>query len=514
MYGKSPGADVLDWLVGVWSRRRWLAAIVFALTAAITVTVVLSLPNIYLATATVLVEQASLETTVPGELEMRLQVISQEIFSRSRLEALIGAFDLYPSWRRGSPPEAVVAQMRRDIRTEFKYPPQAVGPPAGSTVAFNLSYRGTDPQTVARVANALASLYLEQDRKIRQRQTSGTVELLKAQLEDVKRDLEEQDRSMAEFQDQHMGELPQQADANLAALARFHAELRTTGEEKARALSRRDDLTRRWADADTSSPRATPDVAAARLARLKSELLEMKRRYSDKYPEVIRLKTEVAALEQEVAEGIPEPVVDGAPSRAAVAVKESLREVETEIDNLRADEARLRAQMATYVQRLENAPRRQRGFQGVSRDYQTTRELYDSLRKRYEQALLEQDGGRPGPQFRILDPAVVPSGAVAPNRMVLLFLALLGSLAVTAAAVVLAERLDTSFHAADDVQSFTRVPVLASIPLIFTAGDRRVQQRRFLLAAVSVLLALGAVVHLFHGFARNQETLVSMLVRG
>ena len=42
----------------VWSRRKWLAAIVFVLTAAVGVTIVLSLPDVYRATATLLVEES------------------------------------------------------------------------------------------------------------------------------------------------------------------------------------------------------------------------------------------------------------------------------------------------------------------------------------------------------------------------------------------------------------------------------------------------------------------------
>lgn len=512
MHSGSPGSYAFDWLAAAWSRRKWMAAVIFALAAAATVTVVVSLPDVYRATATVLVEQAGADTAAPGELEMRLQVISQEILSRSRLQALIGGFNLYPGLREGAFGEAAVGQMRRDIRTEFEAVPQPGG--LGSTVAFTLSYRGTNPQTVARVANALASFYLDQDVKIRERQTSRAVELLEAQLEDVKSDLMQQERTLAEFQDQHMGELPQHADANLAALRGLYEELGTTGEQKARALERRDELMGRL-EAHTDAPRVSADLAAERLARLKEELGGLTQRYSDKYPEVIRLKSEVATLEQQVAARRPAPAAEDPASRGVRRLKQSLAEVEAEIDNLKTDEARLRAQIAGYVQRLENAPQRQRAFQEISRDHQTTRDLYDSLRKRYEQAQLEQGAadGQAAPRFRILDPALPPTTPIAPNRLVLLFLAVIGSLIVAAGAAFLAERLDTSFHAADDVRSFTRVPVVASIPLIVTAGDHRIGRRRFWLVAVSVLLAIGLVVPTFHRFARSQETLASTLAR-
>lgn len=502
----------------VWSRRKWLAIVLFALTAAAAVTCVLSLPNVYRATATVVVEQPRADTTVPGELEMRLHAISQQILSRSRLEALINGFGLYQPRTPSASMEGVVAQMRRDIRTDFK----TVSQPGGlSIIAFTLSYRGTEPETVARVTNALASFYVEEDLKRREQQTSGTVDLLKTQLEDLKRDLQEQERAVAAFQDQHMGELPQHRDANLAALDRYHAELRTTSEEKARALSRRDELMRRLAEADTGAQSLAtdlpaPDAAAARLSRLKEELSRFTLRYSDKYPDVSRLKSEIAALEQQLSDRGPERIADSAPhaaSRLVHQLRESLAEVESEISNLKTAEASLRANIAGYVERLENAPRRQRGFEEISRDYQTTRDLYASVRRSYEQAQLEQGsaGGKRAPRFRIMDSAVAPAYPVAPNRPLLLFLALIGSLVVAASSAALAERLDTSFHAAEDVRSFTRVPVLASIPLIVTLGDRRRYRWRFSLAAVSILVGLAIIVYASNGLARNQGMLVSIL---
>jgi len=87
-------------------------------------------------------------------------------------------------------------------------------------------------------------------------------------------------------------------------------------------------------------------------------------------------------------------------------------------------------------------------------------------------------------------------------------------LVMAAAAAGLADRLDTSFHSADEVRSFTRVPVVASIPLIVTAGDRRASRRRIWLAAASVLLALGFLTHAVHRVARTSEGIVLLMAKG
>src|SRR5207245_5997824 len=85
------GPQPLEQMAEVWDRRKWLSLAVFTLTAAVGVTAALSLPAIYRATASVIVEQGRATASVPGELESRLHLISQEILSRARLEAVIGS---------------------------------------------------------------------------------------------------------------------------------------------------------------------------------------------------------------------------------------------------------------------------------------------------------------------------------------------------------------------------------------------------------------------------------------
>jgi hypothetical protein len=109
---------------------------------------------------------------------------------------------------------------------------------------------------------------------------------------------------------------------------------------------------------------------------------------------------------------------------------------------------------------------------------------------------------------------MVPTNPAAPNRLLLLAAALLGALVLAAAAAALAERLDGSLHTADEVRAFTRVPVVATIPLIVTAGDRRAAWFRAGLAALSVTLAVGLVVRAVHHAARTQVGLVLMLAKG
>jgi polysaccharide chain length determinant protein (PEP-CTERM system associated) len=309
------------------------------------------------------------------------------------------------------------------------------------------------------------------------------------QLEEVKRQLEDQERRISDFKQRHSGELPDQQAANLAALERLNLQLRSISDRQLRALERRDELAKRAAD----DPAAAGAVAA-RLATLRQDLARLRTQFTDEHPDVIRLRQEIATLESQLAaQGGKRATPD---DLAARQLNDSRAAVEAELTALRSEEQALRRTISTYEQRIENAPRLEREFQQLSRDYAGAKDLYATLLQRYENAKIagRLEQGIQGDQFTILDPALVSREPVAPKRVRLLLMGLMVSVGAAVGAAVVAEALDTSFHTADDVRAFTSVPVLVSIPPITTVADLRRQRFLFGLAAFGAGLGMTAIV--------------------
>jgi polysaccharide chain length determinant protein (PEP-CTERM system associated) len=514
-------------LRSAWGRRKWLAVLVFAFPFAAAASVIFSLPTFYRSTALVLVErqqvpEAFVQATVTSELETRLHTISQDILGRSRLEALITRFGLYPGLRKQEPTEEIVERMRKDIKLELKTTDTKGRPSA--TTAFALSYRGPDPRTVALVTNTLASLYIEENLKLRERQATGTADFLKVQLGETRKRLDELEARVSEFRKRYLGELPQQMQANMATLENLNTQLRLNNDNQIRAAERRDSLTALLAEA-ASAPQAfgTPSGApsaveprAVRLARLRQELASALSRYTEQHPTVVRLKAEIAATEREPAEPAGDRAGAGGASNPYVfRLRETLSAADSEAKILRGEAQHLRAAIAAYQARIENTPKREQEFQEVSRDYDTTKQLYESLGKRYEAAQLSEsmEQRQKGEQFRILDPAVPSQIPAAPNRLRLLIVSLVLSLGLAGGALMVAEMLDTSFHSADELREFSSVPVLVSVPRIVTDADRLRQQERFRLAAAGALLGLVLIAGASYFIGHGNEQLVQMLTR-
>src|SRR5206468_8063425 len=282
-------------------RRRWPALLAFVAAVTAVISVVCFLPDVYRSSSTVLIDRQQIpdelvRSTVTSGLEIRLHTISQEILSRSRLEALIQRFDLYPNLRRSSSMEEVVERMRDDIQIDLKG--GSARNERATTVAFTISYVGRDAQKVALVANTLASFYIEENVKVREEQAAGTAEFLRVQLDNMKRTLEQQEQVVSRFKERHIGELPQQMEANLATLEQLNSQLRLNGDQQIQVTERRAAVQKQLEEAESSINPGGPRAIAQRVEELRKQLATLRTRYSEKYPDVMRIQAEIAALEE------------------------------------------------------------------------------------------------------------------------------------------------------------------------------------------------------------------------
>lgn len=511
-------------------RRRTLACVAFATVMASAISFAVYLPDLYRASALVLVERQVSEAVVKpgasGELESRLQIIKQEILSRSRLTELVERFNLYPDLRRRGSLEAVLDQSRRDIQVDLTGPEQVSG--RTKTVAFRLSYTGEARETVADVTNAIAAFYVAQNDRMRSEEATRTADFLKGQLIEAKKQLEHHEDNVRGFTSRHVGELPQQTGVNLATLTRLNDQLRLNGEQQLHILEQRERLLEGFLVEQSAASVVTaptfvgdPLELEKRFERLKDELQQAETRSTAKHPDVIRLKEQVAAVEREIAERDaaqqksagsadtpPEPSRDLPPMR-----RRALENLDGELARMKKTEMEVRASIAAFERRLEGMPELQQEFMLLSRDHQASKDLYDSLLKRYDEAQMVEtvEVDRQGERFRILEPAVPAEGPTAPNRTRLLILGVLFAIAAAGAMVLIAEQMDTSFHAVDDVRAFTNVPVLAAIPQIGQAG--RGGRARLVLGTASALAAIAVIAVLSAQLASGNEQLVRLLAR-
>src|SRR3990167_1352128 len=104
--------------------------------------------------------------------------------------------------------------------------------------AFKIAYSGREPTVVAQVTNELASLFIGENLKAREKVAIGTTEFLKEQLDETQKNLEEQEAKLRDFKMKHLGEMPEQQQANLQILGQLQARLQAATDALSRAEQR------------------------------------------------------------------------------------------------------------------------------------------------------------------------------------------------------------------------------------------------------------------------------------
>jgi polysaccharide chain length determinant protein (PEP-CTERM system associated) len=448
----------------LWKRKHWVVLLALLGFVGGYLAWKLLAPK-YRASTMILVESQKVptdyvKTTVTSSLAERLRTIQQQITNRENLERIILELDLYPEYRAVAPMEDVVAHARRALRVRVE---------RGAT--FRVSYRGADPVEVARAANRIAELFIEENLKVREGQAERTSQFLETELEEIRSRLETQEEAVAQFRLRHEGELPEQRDSNLVAVTRLEAELAANREAFQQAELRKLLLENQLRSRDAEI--VPPETSLSRLDELKLELAQLRSRFTDRHPDVVRLQREIAELETQATEpaGVEEMPL---PSATDIYAAAEIRALDRELVRLESERDQILKEIGRFERRLERTPRVQQGLLILTRDYDNLRESYEKLLgKRLEARLAENlERSQQGEQFRILERAVPPSRPYFPQRTICLGGGLLIGLALGVGAAFLREEVDQTFGDPQSLQSaFPEVTVLTSIPLIRPKWD-------------------------------------------
>jgi polysaccharide chain length determinant protein (PEP-CTERM system associated) len=505
-------------LLAIARRRIWWLLVPLSVVGAGAGLAGRLMPDLYRSEALVLVmpqrvPESYVRSTVTTRIEDRLQAISQEILSRTRLEQIIEEFDLYADERRTQIMEDIVQRMRTehvDIRVQ-------------KGDAFSVSFIGEDPRVVARVTSRLASFFIEENHRDRQVLAEGTNQFLEGQLEEARRRLLDHERRLAEFRQRHSGELPSQVETNLRAVESVQVEMQSLLQQIDRNQDRRMQLEVQLAGLQDQADVPVPVVASApapgesstaagttaeqlRLARAALEAARL--RLKPEHPDIQRLERTIRDLvARSEAEALQVPVSSGAPrsageltrERRVREITEELAKINRDIGELRAKEERLRETGARYQANAHAAPARESELTELMRDYTPLQTLYASLLARKEDARIAAnlEQRQIGERFELLDEARIPERPFSPDRQRIMLFGLMAGLAFGLGFVGLLEYRDQSFKTDDEIVSVLSLPVLAVVPRMRSETERRRELRRRIVWNVSmasvVVIALGVL---------------------
>jgi polysaccharide chain length determinant protein (PEP-CTERM system associated) len=449
----SQGVRELQRLAEAPLRRPWLVILPFVLTHLGALGASLVLPPRYTSSTLILIAPDQMPSNLVPQMNtermsQRLQTLRQEVQSRTRLEMIARELDPYGTLGK-TPLIDTIERMRAAVTVSVK-----------GNDAFSVAFEHRDPKMAMLVADRLTTLFMEEVVGARERQVSTAYNFLERELQEARIELEAKEKSLRAFKELHMGQLPEQVQANLATLQRLQLEQQMVTDSLRRATDTLM-LMETAGDAATPPPTASPDT----LESMRALLTQLKTRYTEQHPDVRSLENRIEALERVRASAEPgKPAVD--PGVASARRRQA--EARVEVEQLRARLAEVDRRIGSFQGRVEAAPRREQEVLGLMRDYQKISENYSQLLSKKLDAemasRLEQQ--QKGQQFRILDPAYLPERPSFPDRFMFGLAGAVAGLLLGLGLAVTIDVLDPSMKDADSVSAAFALPVLAVVPYV------------------------------------------------
>lgn len=456
------GAD-LSYYGYVLVRRLPLMIVTGAIVAAAGLSYVMSLPPVYRASGTILVELPQIPAKlapVPDSVGAltRLQVIQQQLLTHNALLDLAKRQSIFPANEMPTP-ATVVQNLRERIALE----PMTFGG-SQDALGFTVSFTADEPQLAARVANDLISTILQRDLDSRSESADATLSFFNDEVDRLAKKVDEVENHLKEFKTANVDALPDTMSFRRTLQINLRDRLLVLESEQSSLQSRRAGYVEfyRKTGAVSDAPIQTPEQA--QLVELNRILASQRMLFADDSPTIIAVKQQIAAVQAILKAGINTPPTadNTSPLDLQLAdIDDRLRAIAVERASLEHNDTQLTASIAA-------TPGVEAALNGLQREHDNAQTLYNAAVARRAEALASQqvESRLKGDRLTLMESALPPEKPVGPKRLQFA----LGVLAAAAfAAIGLAlglEFLKPGVRRAAEIEQKLGIGVLAVIPIL------------------------------------------------
>ena len=395
--------------------------------------------KIYEAKSVVFIQRNVLNDLVKGiavtpTVEDTLRGLNYTIKSRTTLSKVISDLDLNVKQQSDAQLEANIARLQKNTNVQLN---------AGEGL-ITISFTDSNPRLTRDYVNALVRRYIEDNLSNKREESSGATSFLLDQTASVKEKLDKAETEIGRL-----------SAKNGAALASDPVSMQT---QIASAQQRLDELILRRAQLEaTQKQLRSNNPSKSRLAALQRRLEELRVEYTDNYPEVVKVKSDIETAQKDIARGDDTSVSD--PSELA--------RVETELSAVRAGEANQRSILASTKGLMYANPGAKTALEKLEQERNSYKALYDQLMSRHGQAEMsnQMEVQDKTTTFRIVEPAVIPVSPISPNRVRMILMGIIAGIAGGFGMLLVIDYFDKTVKSVDALKTLG-INVLAVIPKI------------------------------------------------
>lgn len=523
-------------------KRKNLLIFSFIIFFLLIIIVALALPPIYKSEAYIRIEgqqipREFIKSTIPDFVEERIQKISQRVLKTSTLKEIIHEFDLYQDENKNNENISIelLEKFRKKIKienidTEIKQERKSI------TIAFNLSFEDKDPIIAQKVTEKISLLFLEEDIKAREELASATTDFLSEELKNLKANIENYEFEISKFKKENAGKMPSDRPYVLQSISQLERDLNRNETQLFILREKQIILEAQIANVEPLKPIVMDgkDIAANPKERLKNLRIELARRqslYSEKHPDIKKMKREINELEQRVQDSddsfqkvkklqlledeyLVTVAKFGPKHPDSLKLQKEIRNLVKEVDNigtkrtitnvseenpdnplyinlqaqvksiileiskLEEEKIKLSNKLSDYHKDLHIIPNVEKKYKEILRDYEALTGKYKEVSNELMNARTAQkmEIKKRGKRFNITSPAYLPNKPNKPNRLLILILGFMLSFGFSMVLTIYKDSIDKTIRSSKQVKQISEIPVLASVSYIVTEKEKRIKR--------------------------------------
>jgi polysaccharide chain length determinant protein (PEP-CTERM system associated) len=380
-----------------------------------------------------------------------------------------------------------------------------------SNVGRNLvkiEYQDTNPERAFRVTQKFAELFIQEGVAARAAETRAAYDFIDKQAREYEAKLTQSDQEIRQVRGSNTDARPVSEVELSARLAALNARIETTTMELREAEIRRASLERQVSgEADVTAGITREGQLRGRIGELQTRLDTLRLSYLDTHPDIIQLKLQIQDLTKGLDAERQRPSKGDRAGRGEMnesAMNSPIyQQLRRELSASQVTVDALKARIAESQRLLREEAQRGKGLRSgdarladLARDSQINRDIYQDLLRRRERARVSMslDDDRQGLTFSIQEPATLPQAPKGPRFWHFVLGGFALGVLVPFGLLFARMQVDPRIRMGDTIPNAHNVPVLATIPHLWTPDELKELRAELPVLKLALLATLGVCV--------------------
>ncbi|MFC1683046.1 GumC family protein [Candidatus Zixiibacteriota bacterium] len=475
--------------LSVLYRGRWIIGLTFFITVIAALIFSFLASPVYEAKTTIMIErnggmQQSL-FGVSGFMERETEINNQvEILkSRSLAEEVVKRLNKSPDRNRFALLQRLLEGNSEGDAVRTLRDNQAIVP-LRDTDIIEIRFQAPTPWEAAYIANAFAEQYYQRDLEVSRGEITEVRQFLEEQLENIQEVLQRSEEELLLFKEQEkVVALSEETQALVKQLAEFEGMYNEAATSRDAMQKRLDYLSGELAKTQSTMVEDITQISSPLIQDLRIEISQLEairagfiaKGYNENFDKMVEIQTQIERTKTKMKEEAGKVISrDLAPENPLVYSQDLIDKIlslQIEINSLNAKASALRSVVREYEDKLQALPEKSLQLARLERAAKVNENIFLMMREKDEEARITE-AGQMG-MVRVIDPAKEPLSPIHPKKKLNLLLGIILGLGLGVGITLLVDYMDDSLKSIEDVERFTGLRILGSIPEIKTDDKKK-----------------------------------------